>query len=62
MAPFCSAVDRGDAMRALNISRSFNSRLELGEFYDLIEERITEFMGNPPATGWDGVYEATSKH
>ena len=49
-------------MRALNISRSYNSRLELGEFYDLIEERITEFMGNPPATGWDGVYEATSKH
>jgi adenylate cyclase len=56
------ALRWGDAMRALNISRSYNSGLELGKFYDLMEERITEFMGNPPATGWDAVYEATSKH
>jgi hypothetical protein len=50
------------AMHALAAARSRNPGLELGGFYDLMEERITEFMENPPGPDWDAVYEATSKH
>jgi adenylate cyclase len=35
--------------------------LNLGEFYNLYEERIAEFEKNPPPPDWDGVYVATSK-
>lgn len=30
-------------------------------FYDLYEERIREYLENPPPSDWDGVYIATSK-
>ena len=50
------------AMRALATARSHNPGLELGGFYDLVEERITEFSENPPGPDWDAVYEASSKH
>ncbi len=30
-------------------------------YYDLLEERISEFEADPPGADWDGVYVATSK-
>lgn len=50
------------AARALETAGSLNPGLELSGFYDLMTERITEFMAEPPGPEWDAVYEATSKH
>lgn len=33
----------------------------LSAYYDLYAARIADLMKNPPAAGWDGVFEATSK-
>ncbi len=33
----------------------------LGAYYTLYAERIADLVKNPPADGWDGVFEATSK-
>jgi adenylate cyclase len=35
-------------------------RGEMGQYYDMMLERINEYKENPPAK-WDGVYRATSK-
>jgi adenylate cyclase len=35
-------------------------RGEMGQYYDMMIERINEYKENPPAK-WDGVYRATSK-
>jgi len=37
------------------------SKGETPELYDLYDERIAEFRGNPPPQDWDGVYVATTK-
>jgi adenylate cyclase len=34
---------------------------ELGEFYDLYEERIADYRATPPPKDWDGVFVATTK-
>ena len=34
---------------------------KLGALYNLYEERIKEFVANPPSPDWDGVFVATSK-
>jgi len=34
---------------------------ELGNFYDLYQERITHYQDNPPPKDWDGTFVATSK-
>ena len=34
---------------------------ELGEFYDLYEERIADYRAAPPPEDWDGVFIATTK-
>ena len=34
---------------------------QLDQLYELYEERIREFIANPPGSDWDGVFVATSK-
>ena len=34
---------------------------DLGVLYDLYDERLDEYIADPPASDWDGVYVATSK-
>ena len=33
----------------------------LGDLYDIYDERLSEYVANPPPPEWDGVYVATSK-
>jgi adenylate cyclase len=33
----------------------------LGEFHDILDQRITAFMAVPPPANWDGVHRATTK-
>ncbi|MGB7288019.1 MAG: adenylate/guanylate cyclase domain-containing protein [Salaquimonas sp.] len=53
------------ALNALEEIRIISERLgteTVTETYlFMMETRISEFMANPPGTGWNGVYEATSK-
>ena len=37
------------------------ANIDLKTYLELYSGRIEEFANNPPATNWDGVYEATSK-
>ncbi|MGB0683838.1 MAG: CHASE2 domain-containing protein [Magnetovibrionaceae bacterium] len=34
---------------------------DMGGYYDMLEERIKEYVANPPPKDWDGVFVATSK-
>jgi adenylate cyclase len=34
---------------------------EMREYYEMMMERVQEFMHNPPGAEWDGIYRATSK-
>jgi adenylate cyclase len=49
----CAAQDLKSARGAANG--------KLSAYYDLFMDRISDLMKNPPAAGWDGVFEATSK-
>ena len=48
-----------DAGRIAADCRALNP--ELGELYDLYEERCAYYRENPPGPDWDGVFIATSK-
>ncbi len=41
--------------------RTLQGELHIEGFYELMEERISEFEANPPGVDWDGVFTATSK-
>jgi adenylate cyclase len=34
---------------------------DMREYYDMMMERVEEFIKNPPGNDWDGIYRATSK-
>jgi adenylate cyclase len=71
---FMSLVEQHDAMLAayrsqawddcesyLSSCRELADGWAMGNYYDLIAERIDDFRAEPPGEGWDGVYVATSK-
>ena len=43
----------------LTLQNAFNG--EMREYYEMMMERVEEFMKNPPGENWDGIYRATSK-
>jgi len=49
-----------DAARAA-ISEARDSEPALAPVYDLYEDRIAAYEGDPPPAGWDGVFEARTK-
>ncbi len=50
-----------EALEALAGCRHAAAGLALDGLYDLYEQRITHYLGDPPGHDWDGVHEATSK-
>jgi adenylate cyclase len=50
-----------DAERLLKEARGLGEPWHLGKFYDLYVERLSAFRAEPPGSGWDGVFTATSK-
>lgn len=50
-----------DALGLLDACRGLMGDKDLTVLYDLYEERVRDFMENPPGPDWDGVYVATSK-
>lgn len=50
-----------DAERLLKEARALGEPWHLGKFYDLYAERLAAFRAEPPGSGWDGVFTATSK-
>jgi adenylate cyclase len=55
--------DWSGAKAMLNSAQTECSKLSLNidGLFDLYNERIAEFISNPPPADWDGVFEATSK-
>ena len=51
--------DWGGARRLINDCRLFDTRLEV--LYEMYDERIEQYLIEPPAEDWDGVYVATTK-
>lgn len=49
-----------DALKSLEICENLMNGI-MKEYYDLFKSRIHDFIINPPAKEWDGVYIATSK-
>lgn len=49
------------AMKKLKELRIICEPFGLDGLYDLYEERLDEYIANPPGAEWDGVYTATSK-
>jgi adenylate cyclase len=50
-----------DAERLLKEARALGEPWHLGKLYDLYVERLAAFRAEPPGSGWDGVFTATSK-
>jgi len=51
--------DWGGARRLINDCRLFDTRLEV--LYEMYDERIDQYLIEPPGEDWDGVYVATTK-
>lgn len=49
------------ALRAIDSARKSGNGAHMTAFYDLYEQRVTEFRRHPPPGNWDGVYTAVSK-
>lgn len=49
------------ALAAIKAARKTDGAAAMAAFYDLYEQRVTEFQQNPPPKNWDGVYTALSK-
>lgn len=52
-----------EAINLITICRnlSHQGKLHIGGLFSLYEERIEQYLLNPPRDKWDGVFEATSK-
>jgi adenylate cyclase len=50
-----------EAARLMAEARALGEPWHLGKFYDLYVERLEAFRAEPPPSGWDGVFTATSK-
>ncbi len=55
------AQDWTAAQDLIGQCRQLAGELHVDGFYDLMMDRIAEFIANPPGSEWDGVYTATSK-
>ena len=55
------AQDWNKAVKRMKECRMLCEPYGLDGLYDLYEERIVEFQGNPPGADWDGVFVATTK-
>jgi len=56
-----AAQDWNKAVKRMKECRMLCEPYNLDGLYDLYEERIVEFQGNPPGEDWDGVFVATTK-
>ena len=50
-----------EADRLMKEARGLGEPWHLGKFYDLYVDRLAAFRAEPPGSGWDGVFTATSK-
>ena len=47
------------AHRLIEVCRQFDKRLEV--LYEMYDDRITQYLKEPPGKDWDGVFIATTK-